>query len=74
MSFFKYLKRNKPKKNGEPHIGPHEVNAVEVNPLDRFENGRYVGRLLNPDDMFFPEKYVYPDSQSDAEDIQDNSP
>ena len=71
---FKHLKRKKPEKTGEPQIGSQEVNKFEVNPENEREHGRYAGRLLNPDDLFFPEKYNYPNSQNTSHEANKDLP
>ncbi len=51
---FKYLKRKKKEYYGEPAIDQETVTDVELQQTNRYDHGRYVGRLLNPDDQFWP--------------------
>ena len=63
MSMFKHFKRKKPEKTGEPQIGPKEVTKLEIDPSQGYTNGRYVGRLLNPDEMFSSDEHNDPNPQ-----------
>lgn len=57
MSKRKKLEKNMLRK--KPEIGTDEVTAAEINPLNPYENGRYTGRLLNPDEVFLSEADGY---------------
>ena len=52
---FKRWQRKKKEHYGEPAIDANEVNEAEIDPIGSRMQGRYTGRLLNPDEVFYSE-------------------